>query len=525
MSEAGAPKQRMQKLVRKKPLCHPGVFAMRFRDYEYSPPEHLRKIYGQVFDGLHRGGIKHLCHLKPREHGKSEAGTVDVAAWRALSDPASRTLIMSEGSKLAEKKLDQVRTIIEGVGPRYGVGIEDNNNLMIKLANDANHGEATVEAAGFGSSVTGGHFDVIIFDDLVDWPSQRTEARREKIWSQFQNYLNLGSEGETVYLVLGTRKHPDDLYSNLMASGSWYVDVDKAIQDWSIVEEQAYDLVLRNPETGEERTIRASDAHTIGDDEAIVRAEPHRHVETLWPERWPVGKLLVDMHSGFGEDQGNLVWRRENQNDAQALQGQVLMESMLHFSEDEDVEEQPPLEELQIIYGLDPAIEDDPEKAATKDTDFWGLAKLGHDNRLDTTFVLNVWRERGLSMRRGMSWARHKIDGRPNAFMVEDAQAQRWFVQEMKDLGLNVRGSKSKGSKEDRIIQMSARVESGRVVFAGSAEDWSGPSARVPKFINEWASFPSGSHDDRLDAIEIGLRGVSRKNISSNGHSMSDLPL
>jgi len=515
---------RMRELIRTAPLAHPGTFALAYRDYDHAPPDHLRSIYGQVWEGLERDGIKRLCHLKPREHGKSEAGTVDNVAWRALSDPSSRSLIMSEGSKLAEKKLEQVRTVVEEFGPGHGVEVVSSNNSELRLANDANHGDATVEASGFGSSVTGGHFDLIVFDDLVDWPSQRTEARREKIWSQFQNYLNLGSEGETVYLVLGTRKHESDLYSNLIASGAWYVVQDRAIQDWSIVEDRDYTLVTKNPETGEVSRYPADEAHRIGSDEAIWDAEPHRDVGVLWPERWPLNKLLVDLHSGYGQNRGNLVWKRENQNDASALSGQVLGEDMLVFTGDEDCRVDwpgPTHPDLVWHAGLDPAVEADPEKAASNDTDYWALAHMAHWPEEDVTFLVRIDRRRGMTLAGGLDWAQGRLSrtGDASSLLVEDQQAQRWFVQEARDRDVRVRGTSSEGKKEDRIINVASRFESGRIVMVGEPAGWS-------SFLSEWAAFPTGDHDDRLDAAEICYRGVgSGSTISRGEHGMGDLPL
>lgn len=512
MSQA-EPKTRLRTLAEKKPLAHPGLFALHTREYDYPPPEHLREIYGQVWRGVspeHEMAPKKLAHIKPREHGKSEAGTVDNAAWMACHDPASRTLIMSEGSDLAEDKLGQVSNIIDKHGHKFGVEIKTDNNAALELYNDANHGEATVEAAGFGSRVTGGHFDLIIFDDLVDWPSQRTEARRDKIWTQFQNYLNLGSEGETVFLVLGTRKHPEDLYHHLIENPAWYTIVDRAIDDWSVVENREYDLITQNPETGETHRYPAENVGEIPPDEVIVDADPHREVEVLWPERWPLNKLLVDMHAGYGTDKGNLVWKRENQNDAKALQGQILSEDMLTFVDPDDIPT-----DLQISFGLDPAVEDDPERAATSDTDFWGLAKLGHAQ--DRTYVLKVWRKRGLSLSQGLTWVASRVGDYRGQVIVEDNHAQRWFVQEAKDRGLVVRGDSSSASKEERIIQMAARFESGRIVVSEGLND-------LQSFVNEWAAFPTGDHDDRLDAIAKAYRGVGGQTVSIGQHDMSDLP-
>lgn len=504
--------EQLQTLVQEKPLSHPGVFSLYARDYDYEPPDFLRQIYGQVWRGFsdrHPLAPKKVAYILPREHGKSEAGTVDNVAWKAMSEPSSRTLIMSEGSDLAEDKLDQVSTIIDRYGDRFGVEIKTDNNAELELYNDANHGEATVEAAGFGSKVTGGHFEFIVFDDLVDWPSQRTDKRRTKIWTQFQNYLNLGSEGETVFVVLGTRKHPEDLYHHLIDNPAWYTTVKSAIQDWSVVEERDYTLVTRDPELGKTYRYDANEMGAIGTDEAIVDVDVHRDVEVLWPERWPINKLLVDMHAGYGADEGNLVWKRENQNDAKALQGQILSEDMLHFTDDIP-------SGLQISFGLDPAVEDDPERAAVNDTDFWSLAKMGQAH--DTAYVLKVWRKRGMSMSRGLSWAAARVGDYRGQVVVEDNHAQRWFVQEARDNGLHVRGDTSTGSKEERIIQLAARFESGKIKLSEEMNN-------KQLFVNEWAAFPTGEHDDMLDAVGKAYRGMGDHDIKTDGHDMSDLPV
>lgn len=517
---ADSAKKTMKHIVQNRPSVHPGTLALAIRGYEYAPPPHLRDLYGKVwraFNPDYPRAPKNIVELHPREHGKSDGGTVDNATWRAISDTTSRTLIMSEGAKLAQDKLKQCRQLIEEHGDRFGVEIEDNNKSQITLVNDANHGEATIEAAGFGSSVTGGHFEFIIFDDLVDWPSQRTEARREKIEKQFQNYLNLGTEGDTVFLVVGTRKHPEDLYDNLLDNSRWMTTVNQAISDWSIIENGDYDLITVDPDSGHEYEYPATEIGEIPPDQVIVDTEPYYDVDVLWPERWPLNKLILDMHTGFGGENGNLVWKRENQNDASALQGQILNDGMLTFTPRDEFEE---FSRLSWRAGLDPAVEDDPEKAATNDTDYWGLGIVAHDSVNDVTFVPEVKRRRGLTMKQGLSWVEDVLDEYPQitTTMVEDQQAQRWFVQTAKDMGLNVQGTSSKDSKEERIIQMSSRFESGKVRLVGAEDDWT-------SFVNEWASFPTGDHDDRLDATEIALRGVTQQSVSLGNHDMSDLPV
>lgn len=483
------------------PLCHPGVFARECLDHSFEIPSHLREIYHSVFqatDDRYPNAPKNLGRLMPREHGKSEVGSVIVPTWAALRNPNTRILIMMETEGQAKGKLRECRDHIERLAPQFGRTIQESNKTELTLERDQAHDVPTIKAAGFETGITGGHFDILSFDDIISWESQRTEARREKKWQMFQDYQNLGSRGDSVFLVLGTRKHPRDLYSHLIEGIGWDTVVRRAISDWSIIEEGEFTVTtdLENRYTGD--SIQGID----GERETVVDVQPHRDVDVLWPERWPLSALISDLISGYGREQGTLVWRRENQNDAEALQGQILSGDMLTF-----VDRLPKRKRDYSWYaGLDPAVEDDPEKAAQNDTDYWGLAIVAYDRSDDVAYIPDIFRRRGMSLAKGISWVRDSLNSYPNVSkcIVESQQAQRWFVQEGKDAGLTLESTTSSGSKEERIISMSARFESDKVQIVGDAAS----SSKWESFVDEWASFPTGDHDDRLDACEIALRAI-----------------
>jgi len=79
---------------------------------------------------------------------------------------------------------------------------------------------------------------------------------------------------------------------------------------------------------------------------------------------------------------------------------------------------------------------------------------------------------------------------------------------------------------------MASRFEAGRVkiVDRGLEGDTEQQEARKrasqkwQSFTDEWVSFPTGSHDDRLDSTEIALRGVSSEEVTDSEYDMSDLP-
>jgi len=250
----------------------------------------------------------------------------------------------------------------------------------------------------------------------------------------------------------------------------------------------------------------------------------------LWPERYPLKTLLGKYIEAMGsEGEGTLIWKRENQNDPEALMGQVLGEDMVHFSD--ELPGGPPHsnDSLTFYAGVDLGIEDDPQKAAANDSDYWAVCVGGHDHRNGITYIVQVKRRRGMTLQKGINWVQAAIaEYNPQRVMVESNQAQRWFVQTAKDEGLNFQTTSSTGDKEDRIIAMSSRFESGKVRIYDPVRNPSTGNATSDKwrgFLNEWASFPTGAHDDRLDSVEIMLRNIGNEEISVSSRGLSDLPL
>lgn len=525
----------LERLVREDPLAHPLAFQMRHNPHDFGPPPHLREMMGAVFRGLsprYPKAAKKIARLYPREHGKSQTGTTDIPAWKICDDPNVRILLMSETAGQAKDILTQLKgtlgvedgEIIDGsVADHYGLEVKQDTRKKLTFERDMAHREPTVRAAGFDTGVTGGHYDLLIFDDIVSWKTQRTEGRRNKAWQQFSDYSqNLGSKGESVYLVLGTRKHPEDIYDRMIGSFGWDVTVRPAISDWSIVENREFSVITQS---GNEY-----DGSELGDidpqEEVVTQVRPHRDVPVLWPERHSLEDLLGKYVGAMGsEGEGTLIWKRENQNDPEALMGQVLGEDMLFFSD--ELPGGPPTQNdhLDFIVGVDLGIEDDPAKAAANDTDYWAISIGGHDYRNEITYVVEVKRRRGMTLQKGINWVQASIrEYDPERVMVESNQAQRWFVQTAKDEGLNFQQTSSSGDKEDRIISMSSRFESGKVRLYDPVDGAPGQSDKWRGFINEWAAFPTGAHDDRLDSVEIMLRNVGHENISASPRSMSDLP-
>jgi predicted phage terminase large subunit-like protein len=498
---AADPLSTIEQVAKDDPLAHPVAFTIAHMDYDFATPGHLVEVHQSVFKGLNRDRyphtIRNIMRLMPREHGKSETSTHAIPSWYAMSNPDARILIMMESEQQAMGKLKECKETINRVGPQYGLELEIESKRQLQLNREETHAEPTIQAAGFGSSVTGGHYDLLIFDDLISTETVQTEARREKTWNQFQDYHNLGTEGKSTFLVIGTRKHPDDLYQKLLDSPGWDARVERAISDWSIVENGEYDVI-----TGDGERFDASERPHGAE---IAQVIPHRDVDVLWPERWPLGSLirsyLMGSIEGDGDEQlsGSNVWIRENQNKADALMGKILSEGMLKFVD--DLPGNLEWHQLPVYAAADLALEADAEKAANDNLDYFALAVACYDATTDTHYVLDCRRKRGMTMAEAISWMhRQCAQWDTRTIHIEANQAQRFFVQEALDEGLFAEEVHQTGDKEERIQTMSARFERGKAVIVGNrmAPHWD-------SFVSEWTQFPSADHDDRLDAMATAL--------------------
>ena len=497
------PPQAMQaiaKMAETDPLGHPLAFQLGCLEYEHKPPAHLIEIHCALYDALAGGSnIQHIARIMPREHGKSEVGARIFPAWAALQDPSIRILILSHNEQEAKAKLSSCSAIIREFAPKFGIAHPDNfptdNAFAITLPQN-DHSEPTVRAAGMKSGVTGGHYDLIIFDDMVDWDMQRTEDRRNNYVKKFEDYQNLGSGGDSVFLVLGTRKHPEDIYSHIIQNNVWDTVVAKAIEDWSIIENYDYDVVGKS-----------GDRHPGDDypsDITIDHAVPTRECDVLWEDQHDLASLIKKYLSS---SEGSLVWKRENQNDAHALMGQVLDESMLTF---EAMPANLTVGDLVIYVGVDLGIEDDPEEAAQGDSDYWAVSVFGLDPSQEVFYMLAITRRRGMSPKGAAEWLKNvTAPYKTRNIFIETVAAQRFFVQACEDVGLHVEETQTQGEKEDRIISMSALFENGRVRIPDLADEGGpGPTNRqMQSFLTEWAQFPTGEHDDMLDAAAHALNG------------------
>ena len=193
-----------------------------------APYQVLGGVHQEVCEWWARQGAK-SCQLTllPRDHGKSRLAAFR-AAWRITKDPTIRILYISATANLAEKQLKFIKDILTSkIYRRYWpdhIHEEEGKRERwtaseISLDHPSRREEGvrdpTIFTGGLTTSLTGLHCDIAVLDDVVVYENAYTEEGRTKVRSQYSLLSSIeGADAEE--WVVGTRYHPNDLYSEML---------------------------------------------------------------------------------------------------------------------------------------------------------------------------------------------------------------------------------------------------------------------------------------------------------------------
>lgn len=191
----------------------------------------------QVIGGIHsewcswtsaQKTSNHQLTLLPRDHGKSRYVAFKVA-WRIVREPTIRVLYISSTSGLAEKQLGFIKQILTSpVVRRYWpelINVEEGKrekwtNTEISLDHPQRKldgiRDPTVFTGGLTTNLVGMHCDIAVLDDVVTGDNAYTQEGRDRVKTQYSLLSSIeGADAEE--WVVGTRYHPKDLYSEMLA--------------------------------------------------------------------------------------------------------------------------------------------------------------------------------------------------------------------------------------------------------------------------------------------------------------------
>lgn len=198
------------------------------------------------------------------------------------------------------------------------------------------------------------------------------------------------------------------------------------------------------------------------------------------------------------------VFRQEYLADPHAG-GTLLTLDMLAYIEYEELQERIS-DAWKWHVGVDIGVTMDKKKAREDDTDFWSASIVVENSRKPEAYVMQVVRERGQTPAQAADWLAGIMQQVPtNRVYIESVAAQRWFLEDARDVGLKPIPIEHDRPKEERITFLSVPFSQEIVKLV----DWEGhPDGAFDwsDFRTEWAGFPNSSHDDQLDSLEMALR-------------------
>ena len=199
--------------------------------------------------------------------------------------------------------------------------------------------------------------------------------------------------------------------------------------------------------------------------------------KVLWAEYWPLTKLEKRR-----EEIGTIIFNCQYQNDPSDMEGDLLKGEWLHPWDS------PPRPTCEYYAAIDPSM---------GEYDYFGIAIGAFDRVWNKNYLVDVWIEH----KPLVDILKNKIPLLNNQYRFVKVYFEKNFWQK---LLLNVPELKSLPivpivtvrDKTSRFISMTSHFESKRILVNPDL-------LHNSKFYLEWIQYPHGQHDDGLDATEM----------------------
>ena len=174
--------------------------------------------------------------LAPRNHAKTTYFGETVPLWEIGHDPTILIQVISSVDTVAKKRVKRIASVIRdsdryrnlfgnlypGTDDRYtwspsGEAIEVKSDRA--QAWDTEGGierDPTVSAYGILTAVEGGRANLQVYDDIINEKNANSMAERKRIRNRYHMSFQPMLQPKGVSIILGTRYHHEDLYSELI---------------------------------------------------------------------------------------------------------------------------------------------------------------------------------------------------------------------------------------------------------------------------------------------------------------------
>ena len=416
----------------------------------YSYPRHVEYLC-EIVDKTISGEYQNVAISLPPGHGKSDTITRRLPVYWGLSRPDDAIVFTGYSQDFADRELSRpARELAKELNI-----LDESSNAMStwRLTNGAR-----LVARGVGSAPTGiNPISLLVCDDPIkDRMQAESETERNNIWDWWTGSVVQRFFPRTKAFVIATRWHNDDLIGRLMEQGD---------PSWTFINLPA--IAEANDQLG--------------------RAEG----EALWPEVKPI-EFLENVRRQMGEYNFQALF----QGNPSIREGAIFKVANMNFVE---VDELPPM--VEKVRKWDVA-------ASSGKGDYTAGVLIGKDAN-GRYYVLDVQRfQDSTDARNQKMLSTAQQDGTSVRIIVPEDPGSAGKDQALAYIrllsGYNVKAIRETGSKETRADGFASQTNAGNVSLCRA--NWNSA------FIEELRQFPTGKHDDQVDAVAGAFNELVSKN-------------
>ena len=411
------------------------------------------KRMADAFERVANGTCKRLIINMPPRHTKSEFASYLLPAWFLGKFPHKKVIQASNTGELAVGFGRKVRNLVDS--EVYGSIFP---NLALQADSKAAGRWNTSKggdyfAIGVGGTVTGKGADVLIIDDPHSEQEAAQAASNPDIYDKVFEWYTSGPRqrlqpGGSIVVVM-TRWAQRDLTGQVLKSAA-----QRSGEEWEVIEFPAI----------------------------LPSGKP------LWPQFWSLAEL-----EALREELPNAKWQAQYQQNPVGNESAIVKRDWWKWWEKDD----PPRCDY-ILQSWDTAFEK-TQRADYSAGTTWGIFDCEEDNFAPNIILLNTYKKRVEFPELKRDVMREYTEYEPDSLIVEKKASGAPLIYDLRAMGIPVQEyTPSKGQdKIARLNSVSDIIASGKV--------WVPQTRWAEELVDEVAAFPSGEHDDLVDATTLAL--------------------
>ena len=411
------------------------------------------KRMAEAFERVANGSCKRLIINMPPRHTKSEFASYLLPAWFLGKFPHKKVIQTSHTAELAVGFGRKVRNLVDSDVYNdifTGLALQSDSKAAGRW-NTSKGGDYF--AIGVGGAVTGKGADILIIDDPHSEQEAAMAASNPEVYDKVYEWYTSGPRqrlqpGGAIVIVM-TRWSQRDLTGQVLKAAAA-----RGGEEWEVIEFPAI----------------------------LPSGSP------LWPEFWSKEEL-----EALHEELPNSKWQAQYQQNPVGNESAIVKRDWWKWW----THERPPVCDY-ILQTWDTAFEKNNRADYSAGTT-WGIWNNDEDNGTPNIILLDTYKKR-------VEWVDLKRDvldqyrqWEPDGILIEKKATGAPLIYELRSMGIPVQEyTPSRGNdKISRLNSVSDIIASGKV--------WVPETRWAEELVDEIAAFPSGEHDDLVDATTLAL--------------------